>query len=90
MNTTRTVAKRKLEKKNPLLLIKHKIFRLFLGSSQNAGPGPGCLFFSKFFCLNFCSHSPVMFGIFPSFMVEISQKNMEHTEGTKGTSLFRN
>ena len=29
-----------------------------------------------------------MFGIFPSFMVEISLKNMEHTEATKGTSLF--
>ena len=44
------------------------------------------LFFSNF--LNFCRHSPIMFGIFPSFTVEISQKSMEHTEATKGTSLF--
>ena len=38
----------------------------FSGSSQNAGPGPGsgsvsgCLFFSKFFCFNFCRCSPVL------------------------------
>ena len=29
-----------------------------------------------------------MFVIFPSFMVEISPRNMEHAEATKGLSLF--
>ena len=52
----------------------------FLGSSQNAR-GRGVFFFSNF--MNFCRHSPIMFGIFPSFTVEISQKSMEHTEATK-------
>ena len=73
-------------------------------SSQNAGPGPGpgpgpgvgvgvSLFFSKFFCFNFCRYSPVL--LFSnvrhlSFIYggNYGPKNMEHLKATKGTYLF--
>ena len=66
-----------------------------MGSSQNAGRGRGVFFFPKFSVLIFvvillyCYF--LMFAIFPSSLVQISQTNKEHTKATKGTSFdFRN
>ena len=63
------------------------------GRGLRRGPGRGVVFFSNFFFVSifvaillYCYFR--IFGIFPSFMAEISQKNKEHTEATKGTSLF--
>ena len=60
-----------------------------VANTRVVGVGVGVSFFpnlfvSIFVILLYCYFS--IFGIFPSFMAEISQKNMEHTEATK--SLF--
>ena len=58
------------------------------GSSLNAGSGSGCLFFPIFFVIRLYCYFR-MFGIFPSFMVEISKKTRRSIKAYTGLPVVR-